>query len=97
MTTSNKIATVVFWIVAICLAGSFAWYNIRVDVARANPWLFFAAFFLCAVVVFGVRECIRVVKDQPVAPSKSATAVFWICVLAFFGLAGLMTWAVLSR
>ena len=97
MTIGNRIATVAFWVVAIGVAAIFAWYNIRPDIARTNPWLFSAAFFLCAVAVFGVRECIRAVRGQPITPTKSATALFWIGVVTFFGVAGIVTWAVLSK
>jgi hypothetical protein len=95
LTTGNKIATVAFWVVAVCLAAVFAWYNVRIDTARANPWLFFAALCLCAVAVVGVRECIRAVKGQSVTPTKSATVLFWAGVATFVGVAGIMAWAVL--
>ena len=97
MTKGNKIATIAFWVVATCLAIAFAWYNVRPDIARTNPWRFFAALSLCAVAVFGIRECIRAVKGQPVAPSKIATIAFWMGVAAFFALAGIITWAVVSK
>jgi hypothetical protein len=97
LTTGNKIATVAFWVVATCAAAIFAWYNVRIDVARANPWLFFAALVLCVAAGFGVRECIRAVQGQPTSPKRPATAAFWIGVAAFFCLAGLMAWAVLSK
>ncbi|MGZ5571544.1 MAG: hypothetical protein ACXWF2_01365 [Usitatibacter sp.] len=97
MTTGNKIATVAFWIAAICAAVAFAWYNVRIDTARSNPWLFVMALIMCAAAGFGVRECIRAVKDQSVSPTGPASAAFWIGVAAFFCLAGVMTWAVLSK
>jgi hypothetical protein len=97
LTTGTKIATVAFWVVTICVAAIFAWYNVRIDVARANPWLFFAALLLCAAAVFGVRECIRIVKGQSVVSSKLATLLFWLGVAYFFVVAALMAWAVLFK
>ena len=92
MTTGTKIATVAFWVVTICLAAIVAWYIVRVEVARANPWLFFAALCLCAVAAFGVRECIRIVKGQSVVFSKLATVLFWLGVAYFFVVAALMAY-----
>ena len=92
MTTGTKIATVAFWVVTICLAAIVAWYIVRVDVARANLWLFFAALCLCVVAAFGVRECIRIVKGQSVVFSKLATVLFWLGVAYFFVVAALMAY-----
>lgn len=49
----------------------------------------------CVMTAFGVRECIRVLTDRPTTPTKSATILFWLGVVGFFALAGLITWAVM--
>jgi hypothetical protein len=96
-TTGNKVATVSFWVVAIALAGVVAWYNFRPEVLRSNPALFGAALFMCIAAVFGARECIRTLKGGSPSATAFSTVVFWLGVLCFFALAGIMAWAVLRK
>jgi len=97
MTTGNKIATVSFWLGAIAVAGVCAWYNLRPDVARNNPPLFLGALFLCGAAAFGVRECVRVLKDRQGSATGLATVAFWLGVGGFFVLAGIVAWAVVLK
>ena len=81
----------------VALAAIVAWYNLRIDVARTTPWLFGTSLVLCVAAVFGVRECVRVLKGQPVRSSKFATVIFWLGIAYVLFLGAVMAWAVIWK
>ena len=97
MTVGGKIATVLFWAVAICLAAMFAGFSFLSYPDPTSPWLLGAVVFFCAVTALGLRECIRAVRGNETSPTRVATMAFWLGVIGFFTLAGIFAWRVLSR
>jgi hypothetical protein len=59
MTAGDKIATLLFWIVAASIAVIVAGDNLRIGFLFLKPWRIGAALLLCVVAAFGVRECVR--------------------------------------
>jgi hypothetical protein len=62
MKTGDKVATVLFWIVAGALAVIVAGDNFRIGVEYFKPWRIVAGLALCIVAAFGVRECANSIK-----------------------------------
>jgi hypothetical protein len=62
MTTGDKVATVIFWVVAGIIALIVAGDNFRIGVLQLNPWRIGAGLLLCIVAAFGARECARSIK-----------------------------------
>jgi hypothetical protein len=93
----RKIATVVFWTIATCLAAMFAWLSYLFYPDLTSPWLLSAVVVFCAVTALGLRECIRAVRGNQISSSKVATLTFWLGVLGFFALAGIFAWRVLPN